>query len=100
MECDTVADTRKAISHFNQHVKLYHTLINMPYLCVLSTTSGHQILSKQIISKSAIKSIKTSMVFNISKVKLLRQFNSLESSFADFLLFGNTYFQGKTRLTK
>jgi hypothetical protein len=52
MECDSVADTRKAISYFNQQVK---------NLGMLSITSRHFIF-QQVTLKSAIKSIKTAMV--------------------------------------
>jgi hypothetical protein len=50
MECDSVADTCKAISYFNQQVK---------NLGMLSITSRHYIF-QQVTLKSAIKSIKNS----------------------------------------
>ena len=65
MECDSVADTHKAISYFNQQVKFWHA-------SQLPLNIGS---FKQIFSKSAIKSIIKSTGLSISKAKLLRQLN-------------------------
>jgi hypothetical protein len=54
MECDSVADTPKAISYFNQQVKISG---------MLSITYRHYIF-QQVTLKSAIKSLKRAMVLN------------------------------------
>ena len=59
-------DTHKAISYFDQQVKIWHA----------SQLPLKISFFKQILSKSTIKSIITSMVLSMFKAKLLRQLNN------------------------
>ena len=89
--------------HMLTRVKQYHTLIHMlthvnQYLILITAWHASQlplnfISFKQILSKSAIKSIIISMGLSIFMVKLLRQLNItyviIENSFLLYLIFSS-----------